>query len=150
MKKSLLHNVLALAFAASLAACSAQQTQQALQDLEGAGSVLAKIAGVAVAVECSAAPSTAATDTGEVINIVAPDSASAEQAAQDLADNAAIAKILCPLYTSIIATVGTPSGASSNIVVSDNVSDKLKDSSSPAQSSCSIVSQNPFKFVCTK
>ena len=80
------------------------------------GKDLLAIGNIIVQAECSPMlnPATNATETA--LKILAPNSASAATALNALATNQAVAATLCPLYQSIVTTVGAvptvaPSGA---------------------------------------
>ena len=131
MKIALIHKAVCIGLAAALLlGCTSQQAQQAQTDISNfaalSGQTIMTVGGIAVAVECSSIPATASTAAGSVINIVAPNSSSAQEAATDLAENAAIAATLCPLYKAIQASVGTPTGTPSTMAVPATASFRLR------------------------
>jgi len=80
------------------------------------GKDLLAIGNIIVQAECSPILNPATNATVTAIKIIAPSSSAASAAQNALATNAAIAAALCPLYQSIVATVGAvpaspPSGA---------------------------------------
>lgn len=76
------------------------------------GQELLNIGGAVIAAECSPQLAADGTIISNVINIIAPNSATATTAATVLSTNQAVAAQLCPLVVSITAAVGTlPTGS---------------------------------------
>ena len=80
------------------------------------GKDLLAVGNIIVQAECSPILNPATNAAEQAIKIVAPNSSAASTAQNALAANAAVAAALCPLYQSIVATVGAvptaaPSGA---------------------------------------
>lgn len=81
------------------------------------GKDLLMIANILVQAECSPIAAPAAGTVTNVLNIVAPNSASAAKVSSVLETNAAIAAQLCPFYAAIKTAVGqVPNGAPTQII----------------------------------
>lgn len=126
MKRSMIRPIAALCIASSLAVLAAGCSKSAWDTIDASletfnsgvakaaplvGKGLLQIGNLIVSVQCSTYTPVVGGALVNSINIVAPDSDTAEKAADALAVDEALAGQLCPLAEAIVADVGTvPAG----------------------------------------